>query len=428
MVRRVVPCITIITALAALSALSQIEPQSQAPSNVALINGRWFNGRSFEARRAVYSVNGRFTFKRPARVVRTLDLAGTWIVPPFGEAHNHNIGTGVEELDKKAIQKYLVDGVFYVKIQGNLPLTDDMKHRLSISQPDSVDVVFAQGSLTATEGHPIRLVESLLGKYYPGYTKETLKDHRYFTIDSEAELEKKWPLILSLRPDFIKTFLLFSDEFEKRKDDSSYFGLKGLDPRLLPKIVEKAHANNLRVSTHVMNAADFHHAVAAGVDEVAHVPLVGLTPIRAEDAKLAAQRGIVVVTTCAIVPNVSRRALPEADVPEVLKTQLANLKLLRENGVLLAIGSDTVTDSSVKEIEYLQGLGMFDNLTLLKLWAETTAKTIFPKRMIGALSEGYEANFLALEGNPVEDLQNVRKIKTRFKQGFLIEPQKQDGP
>jgi imidazolonepropionase-like amidohydrolase len=48
--------------------------------------------------------------------------------------------------------------------------------------------------------------------------------------------------------------------------------------------------------------------------------------------------------------------------------------------------------------------------------------------MIGALSEGYEANFLALEGNPVEDLQNVRKIKTRFKQGFLIEPQKQDGP
>jgi imidazolonepropionase-like amidohydrolase len=419
----------IVIALAALSALCQAEPQSPAPSNVALINGKWFNGRSFESRRAVYSVNGRFTFKKPARVDRALDLAGTWIVPPFGEAHNHNIGTGVEEWDKKAIQAYLADGVFYVKIQGNLPLTDDMKHRLSINQRDSVDVVLAQGSLTASGGHPIRLVESLLGRgYYPGYTKETLKDHRYFTIDSEAELEKKWPLILSLRPDFIKTFLLFSDEFEKRKDDSAYFGLKGLDPRLLPKIVEKAHANNLRVSTHVMNAADFHHAVAAGVDEVAHLSLVGLRPIDAEDAKLAARRGMVVVTTCAIVPKISRTILREADVPEVLKTQLANLKLLHENRVALAIGSDNVTDSSVKEIQYLQGLGVFDNLTLLKLWTETTARTIFPKRKIGALSDGYEASFLALEGNPIEDLQNLRKIKARFKQGFLIEPQKQNAP
>jgi imidazolonepropionase-like amidohydrolase len=56
------------------------------------------------------------------------------------------------------------------------------------------------------------------------------------------------------------------------------------------------------------------------------------------------------------------------------------------------------------------------------MWTETTAKTIFPMRKIGALKEGYEASFLALEGNPLEDLQNVRKIKLRFKQGFLLEP------
>ena len=41
--------------------------------------------------------------------------------------------------------------------------------------------------------------------------------------------------------------------------------------------------------------------------------------------------------------------------------------------------------------------------------------------LLGALNEGYEASFLALEGNPIEDLQNVRKIKMRFKQGFLLE-------
>jgi imidazolonepropionase-like amidohydrolase len=91
-------------------------------------------------------------------------------------------------------------------------------------------------------------------------------------------------------------------------------------------------------------------------------------------------------------------------------------------GVALAIGSDNVTDSSILEFEYLARLGIFDNLAMLKMWSETTPQTIFPKRQIGALKEGYEASFLALEGNPLEDLQNVRKIKLRFKQGMLLEP------
>jgi imidazolonepropionase-like amidohydrolase len=55
-------------------------------------------------------------------------------------------------------------------------------------------------------------------------------------------------------------------------------------------------------------------------------------------------------------------------------------------------------------------------------FTERRAKTIFPERKIGALSEDYEASFLALAGNPLEDWQNVRKIKLRFKQGSILEP------
>ena len=406
--------------LPALGGLDQVTPQPQMPPIVAFVNGKWFDGQSFEAR-TVYSVKGQLTSQKPAGVDQTLDLAGTYIVPPFGEAHNHNLGTGVEDWDKKAIRKYLTDGVYYVKIQGNLPLTDEMKLRLGVNRPDSIDVALAQGTLTAPGGHPSFLVGEILLRqgYFPGYTKETLKDYRYFTLESEADLDKKWPAILSQKADFIKTFLLFSDEYDKRKDNPVYGFKKGLDPRLLPKIVEKAHASHLRVSTHADNAADFHNAVVAGVDEVAHVPMTALTPIAVEDAKLAARRGMVVVTTCAAVPALPPSVLPKDNLPQVLKAQSANLRLLRENGVMLAVGSDNPSDSSVKEIEYLQGLGVFDNLTLLKMWTETTAKAIFPDRKIGALDEGYEASFLALEGNPIEDLKNIRKIKMRFKQGVL---------
>jgi len=393
--------------------------------NLALTNGQWFNGQGFE-QRTFFSVNGKFVFTKPPRIDSTIDLKGTYIVPPFGDAHNHNIGTGVEEMDKKAIQNFLTNGVFYVKIQGNLPLNADMKKRLSLNRYNSVDVMLAQGSLTATGGHPIFLVEKILlpQGYFPGYTKETLKDHRYFTIDSESDLKTKWPLILKLKPDFIKTFLSGSGEYSKYKDDTSVLD-KGLDPELLAKIVLKAHAQKLKVSAHVTNADDFHNAVSAGIDEISHLPrfISGKAnkPITTKDAQLAARRKIVVITTVA-VSIFQGRLVKEADFPQARKNQIADLKLLLESGVPLAIGSDNPSDNSVKEVFYLKELGIFDNLALLKMWTETTAHAIFPNRKIGALREGYEASFIALEGNPVEDFNNIKKIKYLFKQGFLLSP------
>jgi hypothetical protein len=406
--------LTLTTSCASTQAISV--PQ---PPHTALLNGYWFNGESFETR-DVYSVDGRLTFRKPARVDRTLDLTGMWVVPPFGEAHNHNIN-GIEERDRQVIQKYLSDGVFYVRIPGNLPLSDEVKRRLPLNRPDGVDALFSQGAmLTAAGGHPRMLADLvwLRPGYFPGHTSETLEDHRYFTIDSEADIENKWPRIIGQRPDFIKIILWNSDEFEERKGNPAYYGRYGLDPRLLPGVVAKARADRLRVAAHVSDASDFRRAVAAGVDEITHIPL---TPIAVEDARLAADRGIVVDTTYAAMSSLPPMILPSDERPQALAALLANLKLLHQNGVTLRIGSDNVNDSSAAELEHLQALGVFDNLTLLKLWAETTPKSIFPGRKIGALREGYEASFLALEGNPLEDLENLRAIRMRFKQGYPLE-------
>ena len=64
--------------------------QSSTGSTVKLGNGWWFTGQGFE-RRTGFSVKGRFTFKPPPQVDRTVDLEDSFVVPPFGEAHNHNL-------------------------------------------------------------------------------------------------------------------------------------------------------------------------------------------------------------------------------------------------------------------------------------------------------------------------------------------------
>lgn len=428
----------------------------QADAVIALTSGRWFDGKSFQPR-TTYSVNGTLSFTAPARIDRVIDLSGTWVVPPFAEAHNHNIDGAVEERSLAAIRRYVADGVFYVKIQGNYPLTDQQRGRLPINRPGAPDVAFAQAFITATGGHPSVLHEEILlpQGYYPGITKEELRDKVYFTIDTEDDIAAKWPRILAHRPDFIKTNLWYSNEFVRRRNDPAFAGRKGLDPRLLRLIVERAHACNLRVSAHTVNGADFRNAVNAGVDEIVHVPAWGAfpaveqrmaqivtnaldeagmrqiradlgrldprdpstLPLRPDDARLAAERGTVVVTTM----NISTRA-PAPLLPLIRAVQSASLRTLIDSGVTVAIGSDNVSDSSVLEAEHLQSLGVVDRLALLKLWAEDTPRSIFPQRRIGFLREGYEASFLALEGNPLDDWRHIRQIKLRFKQGVELLP------
>lgn len=108
-------------AVSSQSAFGQPADPAPRQPNVEMRNGLWFDGMGFEPR-TVYSVGGVFAMERPERIDETLDLAGTFVVPPFAEAHNHNIGLGAEERDRQAIAAYLAAGVFYVKIQGNWPL------------------------------------------------------------------------------------------------------------------------------------------------------------------------------------------------------------------------------------------------------------------------------------------------------------------
>lgn len=412
-------------------ALGQPSGAAQRPPTVELRNGSWFDGRGF-ARQTVYSVDGLFALTRPEHVDQVVDLGGAFVVPPFAEAHNHNIGLGAEERDRGAIAAYLSAGVFYVKIQGNWPLDAEAQTRLALNRPDGLDVQFAHGSVTATGGHPTGLAAALLAQgQYPGQTLETLRDHYFFTIDSIAELEAKWPAITALGPDFIKTFLAFSDEFEKRRDDPT--ALKGLDPRLLPQIVAKAHTSGLRVTTHTFTAADFRAAIRAGADELAHVPLAFVPralggpheeALTAADAALAADRGVTVVTTLgAFQPALlAQRGVSAEDAGKLYAGLKQHLALLLGAGVRVAIGSDNVADTSVAEATAVLATGIVDSAALLRMWTQDTARAIFPNRRIGSLAEGYEASFVALAGNPLEDWTNVRRIRWRFKQGVLLAP------
>ncbi len=384
-------------------------------------HGLWFDGQRFVPATVFVDYDQlRFaTNKEDARAPadRVVDLAGKYVAPPFCESHNHNLG--LDYGTERSIYNYLRDGVFYVKVLSNLPRESAaVWHTYNL--PRSVDAVFANGGITGPGGHPIRLRERLLDQgVYEGFTKETLKDHAYYVVDSEADIEAKWPLILQYRPDFLKLILVESEHYAERRDDPAFFGTKGLSPQIFAKLVAKAHKNDLRVSVHINSAHDFHIAVSAGVQEIAHLPGYRQPePIDKADAAEAARRGIVVVTTAGLINRYKERE-PER-YAAAREAQIANLRLLKEAGVKLAVGSDEYDDTSLAEVAHLRSLGVFDDAEILRMWTAHCAGA-FSDRRIGQLADGHEASFIAFAGDPLKDFEATRRIALRVKDGRILD-------
>lgn len=410
---------------------------TQLEKQYVFVNGRWFDGEGFQPD-TWYAVQGRLTRQAPSGPVESVDLSGLYLVPPFGEAHNHNV-EGPWNV-QAVVQRYLQDGVFYVKNPNDVrDFAQQITHAINV--PTSIDATFAHAGITGRGGHPIALYEDVLrvGRYEPAVGplgRGWFENRSYVVVETEADLEAKWPMIVSGRPDFLKVYLVHSEDDGAEVQAGQH--RLGLHPALVPGIVARARAAGLQVTAHVETAADFRQAVRAGVDELAHVPgwlLQGpqdaeRARLTEEDARVAAANKVRVVTT-----SVAGQAMPslggyhqhghhsghgpgpEGAASDVLRD---NLQLLQRAGVSLVIGSDHA-ETSLAEVLHLRTLHLFDNRTLLKMWCEATPAAIFPKRRIGRFAEGYEASFLALAGNPIEDFEQVRAIRRRFKQGVPLD-------
>ena len=86
----------------------------------------------------------------------------------------------------------------------------------------------------------------------------------------------------------------------------------------------------------------------------------------------------------------------------------------------IALGSDSYRSNSWDEMEYLLTLPVFTKRELLNMFCTTTAQTIFPKRKIGYLRNGFESNFLIFDFNPFTDIMRMKEVKFAMKGRALM--------
>lgn len=385
-------------------------------------NAQWWTPGGFEKGER-HVRDGRFV---SAPQGERVDLGGAWVIPPFAEAHNHNLDApaGIKAMS----DQYLAQGILYVK-NPNSRGEVTKAARAAVNRPDTVDAVFSAGGLTATGGHPVRLY-GFLSQFLGGGPRkgESFEGDAFHLVRTAAEIGPALDGVQADGGEFVKIYLLHSEAHAARRDDPKHYGARGLDPALAAGIVEAAHARGLRVSAHIETAADFRTATAAGVDEINHLPGYWWPsgkgePYRltAEDARVAAERGVTVVTTTGISEMVSSMAPSgKENLPGVRALQAENLKLLKAAGVKIAVGSDNYMSTARSEADNLVAIGAFTPAEVLRMWIDTGRTAVFPARDIGRLEPGFEANFLLLGGDPVADFAQTKAVRGIYKAGRAI--------
>jgi imidazolonepropionase-like amidohydrolase len=422
--------ITLCAAVAPAQGRVQAPPAQIAGPTVAFVNGRWLvHGVYRQMTR--WSVNGLLADRAPAHVDTTVDLGGRWVVPPFADAHTHNLD-GPFNVDSVRAQ-YLREGTFYVQVLTNSRSGAERLGR-RWNRPCELDVAYANGGITSTLSHPFLAYEPRAMGLYSDWAAHAAQirasrraeNDAYFFVDSAADLERKWPLVLAGHPDIIKIFLLDATEHPAAIVDTGLPNGHGLRPSLVPLIVRRAHAAGIRVAAHIETANDFAIAVRAGVDMFAHLPGYEMPAgadstlygIDAGAARLAGARGVIATPTLSLA-GVFDGAPPSGIETLRQRIQARNIRLLARNGVRIVVGSDWFGRTARGEHDALAHTGIWTPAQLLDLWSQQTAQAIFPRRRIGRLLDGWEASFLVFAEDPRQSF-SLPAIQMRVKQGCIL--------
>jgi imidazolonepropionase-like amidohydrolase len=212
---------------------------------------------------------------------------------------------------------------------------------------------------------------------------------------------------------------------------------KKLSPDLYGPIIDEAHKNNLRVTAHIFELEDGKGLIRAGVDAFAHG--VRDRPIDDVFLDLWKQRSNLVLG-----PNLPDRGvkvdmswmkagvspeeydkLEKANVDNAVLAafhgiQARNLAVMNKAGARIVLGTDGNRAWSPHE-EMLDMV--LAGMTPMEVIVAATRNGAEFLRMAdaGTLEAGKSADFIVLDGNPLDDITNTRKIRSVVLRGISLD-------
>ena len=193
----------------------------------------------------------------------------------------------------------------------------------------------------------------------------------------------------------------------------------------LTAAVEETHRHGLPITAHAHGTAGIRNAVAAGVDGLEHASFWsedGVDDPGDLIAVIAAKR-IVVGATVGLVPIPG--AMPPPAILKRAPAIIANTRRMQQAGVRVVAGTDAgiapVKPHDVLRyaIPQLIDLGMTPADALITV-TSVAAEVCGLAATKGRIAEGYDADILAVQGNPFTDPETIHRIRAVYSRGRLV--------
>jgi imidazolonepropionase-like amidohydrolase len=348
----------------------------------------------------VISAVGRAGEVNVPQDARVIDCAGKTVVAGFWNSHVHfdeavwkNAGSAaaapLQDHMKAMLTRWGFTSVWDLGSDphDSLPL----RRRVNSGEIPGPNIFFA-GDIFPKGGHP-------------AYLPEDIKLPEAATPDEAAQMARAY---MGMGLDGMK---LFTGAFM-----GSDKPVVNMDVAVAKAAVEVSHGDGKPAFAHPQNRTGLETAIAAGVDVVAHI-VPGEPGYTAEQLARFKQQGMALIPTLSLFTTVARNAAVTA---RLVDSGVKQLKEFSENGGPILFGTDVgfikLYDTA---LEYeLMHRALSERQVLASL--TTNPARYFKAAKKGKVEQGFDADIVVLDGDPLADVHNLAKVAYTIRAGGII--------
>lgn len=229
-------------------------------------------------------------------------------------------------------------------------------------------------------------------------------------FDSIEELKSILDEVLAAGFDLVKTAV---------EDDCNGKSWKIISPEALELICREAHARGLRVAAHITWTRNVELALKAGVDSIEHMPVSTL------GSTLAGQvtaKGVFWIPTLELY----KRIADSKNASRLLNQVQSNLKTFADAGGAIAFGTDfggyrATFDPGfpITEVRLMNKAGLTP-MQIIVSATQNAAIVCGQGDKLGTLEKNKLADLIAVNGDPLKDIEVLEKVHFVMKGGNVI--------